>query len=156
MIGDEFKSIVMSGEFSEELELLIGTDGNTVFIFDEKPMLFNGTKMGVFNEFTIHGIVKQGWKRSEVDGVLTTEFPREAVTFTISKDSLPDITIKDNKAANVLFLYKNIMWEVIYVIGNDLLSFMVTPKDDLTTDDTLDTEDEELIESEYEDVPGLV
>ncbi len=156
MIGDEFKTIVMQGEFSEPLDLLIGVDGNTVFTFDEQPMLFDDAKMGVFNEFLIHGIVKKGWKRSEIDGVLSTEIPREATTFTISKDSLPNITIKNNKASDVLFRYDDTLWEVVYVIGTDLLSFMVTVKDDLLTEEEINEEEEEEIEIEHEDVPGLI
>ena len=131
MIGDEFNEIITSGEFSESITM----------IYDNI-------------DYPIGCTILEGWKRSETDGVLTTKLPRKATTFKISKSSLPSIVLDDNKFSNITFEYDNILWKVIYVIGKDLLAFMVTPQDDLTTDDEVG---EQLItDVSDDDAPGLV
>ena len=131
MIGDEFNEIITSGEFSEPITL----------IYDNV-------------DYVINCMVFQGWKRSETDGVLTTKLPRKATTFKIWKSSLPSIVLDDNKLNNILFEYNSIVWKVVYVIGKEELSFMVTVEDDVVTDDEVG--DKTIEELSDDDAPGLV
>lgn len=133
MLGDEFNEIVMNGEFSQEFQVLIGGDSNVIFVFGEYPMTYNDATMGLLSVFTAHGIVKRSWKRKEVDGVLTVDIPRETRTITISRDSLPDNLTRED-FGNTRFKLEGKIWDTSYVVGTDILSFLIKVQDDLEDD----------------------
>ena len=67
---------------------------------------------------------------------------------------MPSIVLDDNKLNNILFEYNSIVWKVVYVIGKEELSFMVTVEDDVVTDDEVG--EKTIEELSDEDAPGLV
>lgn len=148
MIGDEFKDIVANGEFS--------TSANGMSLI----MIYEGVQT------PISAIVEQSWKRKEVDGVLTTDLPRQTLSFLISEDSLPEnslfmfdngyMVFNDmemgeirNDLQNITFIYDSKLWETVYTMGRYTISFLCVEKDDLSTPATSPSDD-------TSDAPNLV
>lgn len=129
MIGDEFNEIIANGEFAEPIKV----------IYDNVE--YNDVK----------GFVQRSWKRKEVDGALTIDLPRNMTTFLISKSSLPAIILDDDRLTDMLFEVDGILFEVLYVVGFDLLSFTVT----VHTEHPIIEDDEDETE-EDSTIPGLV
>lgn len=130
MIGDEFNEIITNGEFSETFKA----------IYDNV-------------EYPISGTIQRSWKRKEVDGALTIDLPRNMTTFLISKSSLPAIILDDDRLTDMLFEVDGILFEVLYVVGFDLLSFTVTVH---TEHPIIEDDDEDETEEEDSTIPGLV
>lgn len=149
MIGDEFKDIITNGEFASS------NNGQEVIMIHDSV------------EDSISCIIEHGWKRTEVDGVLTTDIPRESLAFLVSEDALPinivflygdsvmiyedeTLGIYNGDLNDITFKYQNKEWKTLYAVGlgHGMLSFQLVEKDDLTT-----VEDEVV----YDDnAPGLI
>ena len=149
MIGDEFKEIITNGEFSSS------NNGQEVI------MIHDGI------ETPISCLIEHSWKRSEVDGVLTTDIPREALAFVVSEDALPidilflygdsvmiyedrTLGIFDGDLKNITFKYSDKVWKTLYAVGlgHGVLSFQ------LVNDDNLLTVEDEVIYDD--DAPNLI
>lgn len=129
MIGDEFDEIITSGEFSTEISLFYDTE-----------------------VIPIRGVKEQSYKRKEVDGVLTSELPRETKTLVIAESSLPSY-IPETEYPNLKFLIDNEIYSTIYVIGTTTKSFLISVEDNLDTGVNDDTTGDEEIDTS---APGIV
>ena len=128
-MGDEFSEIITNGEFSRSLSIIYNSE-----------------------VLPIRGTVEEGWKRSEVDGVLTVDIPRETKTVLIAQSALP-LYIPESEYYSLRFLIDNVIYSPTYVIGKTTRAFLISIEDNLdngVNDDT--TGDDEIDTS----APGVV